>query len=158
MKHNRGFTMVELLIVIGIMGIFMVILSQVFVSILSMKLRSEATTAVAQDSRYLIARLSYDIARADNVSVSNPSTLILTINGVTHTYSLENNQLSLTVASGDPQVLNGLNTQILTLVFTPFPSLGSQQSVQINLTIRPTIIQPGGATGERHLITTIATR
>ena len=150
MKHNRGFTMVELLIVIGIMGIFMVILSQVFVSILSMKLRSEATTAVAQDSRYLIARLSYDIARADNVSVSNPSTLILTINGVSHTYSLENNQLSLTVASGDPQ--------ILTLVFTPFPSLGSQQSVQINLTIRPTIIQPGGATGERHLITTIATR
>jgi len=142
MKHNRGFTMVELLIVIGIMGIFMVILSQVFVSILSMKLRSEATTAVAQD----------------NVSVSNPSTLILTINGVSHTYSLENNQLSLTVASGDPQVLNGLNTQILTLVFTPFPSLGSQQSVQINLTIRPTIIQPGGATGERHLITTIATR
>lgn len=157
-RKLNGFTMVEMLMVMGIMGFLVVILSQVFGSILTMKLRSQATSAVAQDSRYLITRLSYDISRASAITVPNSTTMVLTISGTAYTYTLSGSTLTLAVGGGASQVLNGVGTKITALSFTKLTDLGSKSNVQISLTITPTIIQPGGATGARQLTTTLATR
>jgi len=161
-KQKRGFTLVELLIVMGIMSILLTIFFQVFGAILSMKLRSEATTAVAQDSRYLISRLSYDVSRASDITLPSVgvsgNVLNIIIAGNVYQYQLENGILTLSINGGASQDLNGIGTKITNISFTHFADVGTKKSVQINLTIIPTIIQPGGATGERQLTTTIATR
>lgn len=161
-KNHKGFTLVELLMVMGILGLLMIVLFQVFGSILDLKIRSEATTSVAQDSRYVLTRLTYDIARADSITVPSESvtdnTLELVVEGVTHVYTLDGNTLKLSVDGGSSESLNGISTLITSLSFTRFADIDGLSSVQINLGIKPTTIQPGGASGERTLITTVATR
>lgn len=155
---KKGFTMVEMLLVIGLMGIMMVILSQVFGAILTMKLKSEATTAVAQDSRYVINRLSYDVARASAISLPSPSTMILTIAGQSYVYTQLGESLTLSVSGGTPLPLTGVGTRIIALNFSELASVGTKQSLKLSLTIEPTIILSGGVSGQRQLTTTLATR
>jgi prepilin-type N-terminal cleavage/methylation domain-containing protein len=161
-NKKSGFTLVELLIVMGVMSILMVILFQVFGSILTMKLRSEATTAVAQDSRYLLTRLTYDISRASNITLptalSSGSSLGLLIQGSTYLYELDGVTLTLSIDGAAAEAVTSIGSKITSLNFTHFADMGTKKSVQINLTIAPTIIQPGGITGERLLTTTVGTR
>jgi len=149
--------MVELLMVMGIMSILVVILSEVFGSILTMKLRSQATTAVAQDSRYVISRLAYDISRATDITNGSGNTLGLVINGAAYTYSLQASTLVLSIDGGSVQALTGVRTKINSLSFTR-TDVGAHKAVQINLNLAPVIIQPGGVTGARQLTTTVALR
>lgn len=153
--------MVEMLMVMGIMGILIVILSQVFSSILTMKLRSEATSAVAQDSRYILSRLSYDVARASAITApstgSGGSTLTLTIAGVSYTYALSGTTLTLSVGGAQPVAMSSVGTKITALNFVHLDQ-GNKKSVTITITIAPTNAQPGGVTLARQLTTTVATR
>lgn len=158
LKTKSGFTLVELLLVIGIMGILMTILFQVFGSILNMKLRSEATTAVAQDGRYLLARLSYDISRATSVSIPNSTTLNLGIDGTTYSYALDGSTLELTVGAGASEQVTSVLSQINSISFEQLTDIGTKKMVRIVISIAPSIIQQGGVSGERTLTTTIATR
>lgn len=157
-KIRTGFTLVELLVVMGIMSILIVILSEVFGAILTMKLRSEATTAVAQDSRYLLSRLSYDISRASQINSTTGSTLSLTIDGDTYLYQLDGTTMTLSINGSSPQSLSGTLTLIDSLTFTRLADLGSTESVQIVLNMESAIPLPGGSTGARELTTTVATR
>lgn len=146
--------MVELLIVMGIMAILIVILSEAFGSILSLKLGSQAKTAVAQDSRYFLTRLGHDITRASALSTPDPNTLVLTIDGLTYTYSREEDQVLL---SGD--ALTSVRTRITNLTFTELSTAPSTKpSVQVSLTIEPIDPNSGGVSGGRTLTTTYALR
>lgn len=158
LKTKSGFTLVELLMVIGILGILMTILFQVFGSILTMKLRSEATTAVAQDGRYLLARLSYDVSRATSVSIPNSTTLNLGIGGTTYSYTLDGLTLKLTVGAGSSERVTSILSQINSITFTELADIGTKKMVRVIVNIAPSIIQEGGVSGERILTTTIATR
>lgn len=149
--------MVEMLMVMGIMSILVVILSQVFGSILTMKLRSQATTAVAQDSRYVITRLAYDVSRASDITSASGGTLNLSISGVSHLYSLQGTTLMVSVGGAANQALTGVGTKINALSFTR-TDLSGHKAFQISLNIAPTVIQPGGALGARQLTTTLALR
>lgn len=156
-KNKRGFTLVEMLIVIGIMSILVVILSEVFGSILTTKIRSEATTALAQDSRYLLSRFYYDISRASDITSPTGSTLSLTIGGTSYVYALDGTTLTLTVGGASPQALSSVGTQITTLDFTR-TDLGVKKGVQVHLIIAPSAGLPGGANLSRELTTTVALR
>lgn len=157
MTNKRGFTLVEMLIVIGIMSILVIILSQVFGSILTTKLRSEATTAVAQDGRYLLTRLAYDIGRASDITSPTGSTLVLTIGGLDYVYTLSNSTLVLSIGGGPAEALSSLNSRLSSLSFTR-TDLGVLKSVQVNFVISPSIPLPGGANLARELTTTVALR
>lgn len=158
MRKKSGFTLVELLMVMGILGILMTVLFQVFNSILAMKLRSEATTSVAQDSRYLISRLTYDISRASDITSGTGGTLSLIIDGTTYFYALENTTLMLSIAGAPAQALTGVQTKIASLQFTRFGDVAGKKIVEITLRLAPVTILREGATGERLLTTTVATR
>jgi hypothetical protein len=110
----------------------------------------------------VLTRLTYDIARADSITTplesATGNTLQLLIDGATHLYTLDGNTLKLSVDGGNSEALSGIGTHITSLNFTRFADVDGISSVQINLSITPTTIQPGGVSGERILTTTVATR
>ncbi len=125
MKKYRGFTLLELVIYIGLLGTFLVVMSQVFIAILGTKLHSDSSAGVAQDGAYMLARLSYDIHRASRIVSpvlgDSDSTLILeaTESGAvrTYTYTLTNGLLMLSDGINSDRI-NGGGTTISQFVVT----------------------------------------
>lgn len=104
-KKQAGLTLVELLIVMGMISIFMVMLTDIFAGIGSAKLASQATSAVTEDGRAIMARLEYDISRASSITV--PENLAVTTSSITATTATIG---WTTIALSDSQVQYGLTT------------------------------------------------
>ena len=147
-KKSSGFTLIELLIYMGILSVFLIILTDVFVSILGVKLESSSYSSVEQDGRYIINRLSYDIRRATSITTpsspgQNSSSLILVIGGINYTYSLNSNNLVLTSNS----LSNNLNsnlTRISNLQFQRIGNVGGKNIIQVNFTVTSTVQPKSG--------------
>src|SRR3989344_6053875 len=107
-KFNSGFTLVEMVIYTGLLSVLLLVLTGIFVSILDVKSASETSSAITQDSRFILARFAHDIARSS--SINGPvlggegSTLEMDIDGDTYTYSLINGELRLTDNFGTSSV------------------------------------------------------
>jgi len=117
---KKGFTIIELLIFMGILSILLYVLTDIFVSSLDVKTQSESQASLQQDGRYILSKLIYDINRAS--AINSPSlgtennSLEIVINGQTYSYSLDGDNLKLTNNFGDNN-LNGYNTQVSNLSF-----------------------------------------
>src|SRR3989338_3288431 len=103
-KSKFGFTLVELLIFMGMFTVLLAVLSQVFGMIVDARLESESTSSVVQDGNFLLNRFMYDIARTNTINTpstvgSTDTTLYLTIDGVNHLYVLNAGNLELTANS-----------------------------------------------------------
>lgn len=136
---KKGFTIVELLIYMGLLAVFIVVLSQIFGSIIDTQLESTSSSAVDQDGRYILARLAYDIHRATAVTTpsSNGSTtanLGLTISGATYSYQLANSQLALASPQGS-DMLHSFQSTVSDLSFTRLGNTTGPVSVQVNFTL-----------------------
>lgn len=167
-KKQKGFTLVELLLFMGIFSILLVILFQLFSSILSTHAESQATSSVDQDGNFILSRLAYDIHNASGITIPFlgnscnwpiiPSCQLVLSNG-TYAITSEGN-LTLT-ASGNIDFLNSLKTTKITdITFTKLVNTnpGSKPSVQIKFTLQSRIIRPGGITQTQTFQTTVATR
>ena len=118
---QKGFTIIEFLIYIGILSIFLIVVSQIFVSSLNLRLGEQSTSNLEQDGRFISARLIYDISRASTIDQptsdgTSSNTLSLTIAGQSYSYSLQNSNLILSDASNSDQ-LNGYDTTVTNLNF-----------------------------------------
>ena len=105
----RGFTLVEILLYMGLLAILLVVLTEILVSILAVKIESEATSSVEQDSRFILSRMVYDISRATDISFppqigQTRSNLKMTVGGFLYEYA-EN--------GGNLQLINDLGTNNL---------------------------------------------
>ncbi len=124
-KHTYrkiGFTLIELIIYIGLLSTLLIVLTQTFTSIIQARLDSEATSNVDQDANYILNRLIYDVSRSSKITSpssygSASTTALVTINGIGTTYSLNNGVLQLTNNLGTFR-LNSINTLISNLQFT----------------------------------------
>lgn len=131
MKNQPGFTLVELLIYIGLLLIFLTIVTRIFTAITDVQLESTAAGVVEEDSRYIYVRLSYDIGR-----------------GVpTTSYSINGGNL---MVAGEQ--LNSVGTTISDVSFQP---LGN--SVHIKFTVTSTTQHVSGP-DTKNMETTIALR
>jgi hypothetical protein len=120
--NHKGVTIVELLIYLGLSSIMLVVLSELFVSILSESVETQNYSAVQTDGRYITARLRYAINNAD--SIVTPATLGSTTSDLTtivgannYHYYLNGDRLYLNDGTGDYLVSN-VDTQITELQFT----------------------------------------
>jgi prepilin-type N-terminal cleavage/methylation domain-containing protein len=162
MKIKKGFTIVELLISLAIMSVLITILAQLFASILSLRQKSETVSAIAQDSRYILLRLSYDLARSDSIvspaAGASGSTLSLMIGGTSYIYSESGGVLSLSVGGGSPSILNSPSTTLSNFNFTGNQAIGGNASIGLSFTIDPTSQQINGAPVSRQVSTTLVSR
>jgi len=102
---KRSFTIIELLIFMGIFGSFLAILTQIFQSALDVQLETSASSGVELPANYLLYRLEYDVRRAASITTpaspgQSASTLVLVIAGDTHTYSLAGSTLQVVNSQG----------------------------------------------------------
>ena len=108
---QKGVTIVELLLYMAILSILLVILTNIFISALDVQTESNATSSVEQDGNYILARLSYDIHRAQSINIPATDGAIannfqIVVGGINYTYSVNaNNNLVLTNNLG----VNNLN-------------------------------------------------
>lgn len=154
-KNSKfAFTLVELLVFMGLFAILIVVLTQILVSALNVQLESQATSSVQQDGRYILARLTYDVNRATkNIgqlsAIIEPASagtqsdkLQLTINGSTYKYATASgNILNLTVTTGGVPTTNQLNsfgTTITNVVFKRIGSNTNKDSIQASFTATST--------------------
>ncbi len=115
---QRGVTVVELLLYMAILSVLLTILTSVFISALDVQSESNASSSVEQDGNYIIARLAYDMHRANSINfpasdgATSTDNFQIIINAVNYKYSVDsNNNLILTVSSV-PNNLNGYGSSI----------------------------------------------
>jgi type II secretory pathway component PulJ len=159
--RQKGFTLVELLIYMGLLTIMMVIMTRIFTSILDVQLESEATSFIEEDSRYLFSRLAYDIHRAtDIISPANPgeqtSSLLLNMSGVSYVYAINDNTLQLSNDVG-AHALHSFGTRVSNFIVKRLGNMNGKNSVQINFTITSTTQRVSGS-DSKNVQMTIALR
>lgn len=136
---KKGFTIVEMLIYMGLLSVLLVSMTALFSSIIDSRLEAESKSAVEQDGDYLLARMFYDISRADTITTpatsgSSSSSLLLVIGGITYTYQIASNKLQLTNNLGS-NILNGESSNISNLSFTRNGLVGSSSTVTMSFTL-----------------------
>ncbi|KKR78338.1 MAG: hypothetical protein UU23_C0001G0102 [Candidatus Curtissbacteria bacterium GW2011_GWA1_40_9] len=161
-KHlKKGFTLIELIMYMALMSIFLVVLSELFLSILEVRKESEATSGVEQDARYILSRLYYDLNRASSITTpatpgSSSSTLVAIISGDTNSYSASGGNLTLTNNAGTNN-LNSSASSISNLNFQKIGASGIGQTVKIDFTLTGKTQRTGGAE-IRDFTTTVGLR
>ncbi len=134
-KFQKGITIVELLVYVGLLSIFMLVLVDVFVTILNNKLETESISTLNQDTRYIYSRLAYDIANADTASIPSSNSLNLVSNGVSYSYVSDGSGNLLLNGSA----INGLDTKVDSISFTKIAN-----TVKISFTIRSLVALTSG--------------
>ena len=147
-NFKKGFTLVELLIYIGMLSILLTVLTQIFGSILDAQLEGEATSSVQQDGRFILSRLTYDIRRTNNIVVpavlgTQSTSLQLTIGGVNYTYAINSGNLELTNNLGANN-LNSGDATVSNLNFTRLGNTGGKNTIQITYTVTSKVVRPKG--------------
>ncbi|OGD08246.1 hypothetical protein A2397_05525 [Candidatus Amesbacteria bacterium RIFOXYB1_FULL_44_23] len=140
---KKGFTIVELLIYMGLLSILLVVLGGLFGSVLETQLETQSVSVIDQDNRFIDARLVYDVHRATDVITpagagQTSSFLSLNIGGSTYTYSVSNGQLQLTIA-GNTQAVSSYGTQVSDFLVTRLGNPSGKPSLRFNYTLTGSI-------------------
>ena len=154
---KKGFSLIEIIIYIGLLSILLVVLTQTFTSIISSKLDSQATSNVIQDANFILNRFIYDISRSS--AIVTPATygtpastsLVITVNGSNYTYNLSGGNLQLTNSLGT-EVLNSYGTTVSNLQFTKIGNNGVN-SVKINFRLTSKDVKSSGNEVKNYQIT-----
>lgn len=159
--NTKGFTIIELALFMGMFSIIMLVLMQIFTALLDKQVEIETMSAVQSDRSYILARLSYDIARADAISTpatpgDQGATLAFTVNGQSYTYTLTGDNLTLTSASGT-DTMNSFRTTIPSINFQRLGNSGGKNSVKVTYIVESIVDTPQGRES-KTVDTTIGTR
>lgn len=138
-KCQRGTTLVEVLIVMGLMTIFMLILSSVFTATADIQVRSDSYNAVSAEGRYIMSRLNYDIARSTSISrpvgLGTSNTLLrMVISGVTYNYQLTGSNIQLNDGSGFVN-LNGNQVVVSNVLFYKYGNSTGKETIRYTFTL-----------------------
>jgi len=158
-KNQKGFTIAELLLFMGIFSILTVVLLQLLTSIFDVQLESQSTSSVSQDGRYILNRLGYDIQKATTIVIPNignqDQTLQLASGGIVYTYSLANGNLTITSSpSGTTDQLNSFNTTVSDINFLRLADINNKNdTVSFSFTLTSKAIKRSGAVVENFRTT-----
>jgi prepilin-type N-terminal cleavage/methylation domain-containing protein len=158
---KKGFSLIELLIYMAILSSMLVVLTQIFTSIIQARLESEATSGVQQNANYILNRFIYDISRATSIDIpasyggTPSSSLQITINGVIYAYSLNGGSLQISNNLGTDD-LNSNEVTVSNLEFTKIGSTISgvkNDSVKVNFRLASVATKTSGKEIKDYQIT-----
>lgn len=135
---NKGVTLVELLIYLGLSIVMLVVLSELFIGILNESVETQNYSATQTDGRYIMGRLRGAISNASLVSVpanlgDASDHLELVVDGVTQRYYISNDKLYLNDGTGD-YLISHLDSSITGVSFTRTGNAGGKPVIDIEFT------------------------
>lgn len=140
-KTQRGVSLIELVVYMAILSILLIILTAIFTQALDVQSESETVSAVQQDGNYILAKLAYDVRRADRINIPATNGEIgnsfqIVINGANYTYSIDaNNNLVLANNSG-ANFLNNSGSSVTGLAVQRLGNMGGvEDTLKIDFTI-----------------------
>lgn len=147
----KGFTLVELLMSMAILSILIGVMTGIFTAIIDTSLDSVSTSAVDQDGKFIVARLTYDMQRASEIvapsvpsSTTNPS-LTIKVDSVDYTYNQDGSgNLRLTNSSGSDN-LNSSTIQVSDLSFQRLGVGNATDTIQMKFRLTSKIKQAKGS-------------
>ncbi|MBU0649605.1 prepilin-type N-terminal cleavage/methylation domain-containing protein, partial [Patescibacteria group bacterium] len=136
--NRKGITLVELMIYLGLAGVMLVLLSELFISILDESVATQNYSAVQTDGRYIMARLRYEITIADAVLIpadlGSSSMELITLTGSDqHHYYLTEGRLYLNDGTGD-YLVSQLDTIVSGLSFVRQGNVGGKPIISLQFT------------------------
>jgi len=140
-NSQKGVTIVELLLYMAILSVLLTILTSIFVSALDVQSESNAASSVEQDGNYIIARLAYDVHRAQSINIpsSNGATndnFQIVIGGVNYTYSTDANNNMILVNDLGTSNLNNYGASVSAFLVQRLGNTGKiENTLKINFTI-----------------------
>ncbi len=161
-KRNpeKGTTLIELIIFMGIFSILMIGLFQLMTAVFDSQLEAQSTSSVSQDARYILNKLTSQIKNSDSVvspiAGSQSATLTTSDGSTTYTYSLSNGNLTLSNSSlGTTDQLNSVNTSISNLSFSTLADTRNKNAntVTIQFTLNSKVLRRGGMQSENYKAT-----
>lgn len=157
-KLKKAFTLVELLVTMGIFTVLFSVLSQVFASVIETRLKSEVESQLAREQGWILARMAYDVNRAEAItSVGVSNILSLTIGGASYSYQVIDGMLYFGPVGAIQPVLDH-EIEVTDFEITRMLDLAEAESVKVNLTLRAKAELAGNQVRERMVNTTYATR
>ncbi|HSW97422.1 MAG TPA: prepilin-type N-terminal cleavage/methylation domain-containing protein [Candidatus Saccharimonadales bacterium] len=161
---ERGFTIIELIVYMGLFSILIGILSTVFISLLNNQLSVETTSSTDENGKYILTRLTYDIYQAQNIIIpatigTQTNNLQLTINNINYSYNLDssgNLQIKDITNNSGPYNLNDYDATVSGLLFTRIGNTGGKNTIQVSFSIISNTKQKTGQS--KTFQTTIGTR
>jgi Tfp pilus assembly protein FimT len=154
-KKFRGYTLIELLIYMGLLAIFLTVLSSLFGTAFDIFLRSQSTSSVAHDSAYIFSRLNYDMGRAKSIITPNTlgsssSSLTLLIDNINYTYSIDSNGNLVYTNNLGSFNLNSYSASVSSANFTLLGNAGGiEQTIKVNLVVTSRVIQSKGSESDQ---------
>lgn len=139
-KSQSGFTMIELLMYLGLYSILIIIVTQLFLTLIESRTETENLTRLQQESRYITQRLTYDIRRADQITQpaqvgQSGNQLELSINGNTLRYQVNmNGFLELVSPSGTASISSQVTASQFLVQKTGSTGLSDGASIRLLLT------------------------
>lgn len=137
---RQAFTIIEMLIYMGIISVFIIILFNVLFSVLDLQAISGSSASVDQAGQYVLTRLSYDIRRS--VDITSPGTigqtataLTLNIGGTSYLYNLLTPGVLTLTYSGKTYPLTPFDVVLSNLSFTRLGNTSGRNSLKFNFTL-----------------------
>jgi len=145
--NNGGFSLIELVIYMGLLSVLILVFTDIFASTIDNQLSSRNTSNVADDGRFIYSRFIYDMGRAQSINQpsvygSSSASMDLAIAGQNYTYSLSNNNLIITSPAGS-YALNGYGSSISGLLFTKVGTTSAKDTIRINFTVKGVVTNRG---------------
>lgn len=137
--RQTGATLVELLIVMGLLSSLLIVVATVFTSAVDQQQLSRNYSSVTSNGRFIMARLNYDISRASAVTTpatlgSSSASLVMTVSSSAYTYSLSGNDLQLNDSSSTAN-LNDNTVKISNVSFQRFGNAGGKPTITYSFTV-----------------------
>jgi type II secretory pathway pseudopilin PulG len=155
--NQKGFSLVELLIYMGVLAVLIGVMSTLLGNIFDVQLDSSSSSSVDQDSRFIQGRMMYDMQRASSITLpaaGAPGPMLqIIVNSVNYTYSLNGTNLQLNDGTTTSQ-LNSTDTSISGLSFQHLGSGTSNDTVRVNYTVTSKVQEHSG-TESRAIQTTL---
>jgi len=144
---KKAFTLIELLVYMGLLGLFLVVLSNILATSLETFTASSQVTTIDIDGRYILARLAYDVGRAASITTpvatgQTAASLVLDVGS----YTVSNDNLLL-----DTDRLNSFDSSVVNFSATRIGNGTGHDTVKISFDLTS-----GAST--RSLTTTLGLR
>ncbi|PIP74480.1 MAG: hypothetical protein CO135_01035 [Candidatus Levybacteria bacterium CG_4_9_14_3_um_filter_35_16] len=157
--YEKGFTLIEIIIYMGIFSILIVAMLQLLTAVFDVQLESQSTASVSQDGRFILNKLTNDIKKAKIITspnIGNQGQSLVISDGTTiYTYNLLSENLTLTNSTtGTTDQLNSVDTTVSNLnILRLADTSGQNNTLTVSFIINSKVLRRNGVNTENFRIT-----